>query len=268
MRGMGRKLKNAPVYYVLAQVRFNTVALLDRYVPDLQDSLRKAGYPDFNKAVLATISMDLGGGGAQVVPALESHARYQFLNASRTSGFLLDQSSLSFQTTDYDVFEPFSEALLSGIEILHKNVELSFSERLGLRYFDAVCPREGETLSQYLIPSMLSLSDQIGDRNLIHASSETKTQKGKVFLLGRVTILNQPTVGVAFPQELQPIALQVTEKFRGISGLYGIIDTDSWIEGREKFDLGEIKKSLISLRDEVRFSFGQMATPHALNVWN
>jgi hypothetical protein len=80
--------------------------------------------------------------------------------------------------------------------------------------------------------------------------------------------LNQPTVGVAFPQELQPIALQVTEKFRGISGLYGIIDTDSWIEGREKFDLGEIKKSLISLRDEVRFSFGQMATPHALNVWN
>jgi uncharacterized protein (TIGR04255 family) len=123
---------------------------------DTGNCLRKAGYPDFNKAVLATISMDLGGGGAQVVPALESHARYQFLNASRTSGFLLDQSSLSFQTTDYDVFEPFSEALLSGIEILHKNVELSFSERLGLRYFDAVCPREGETLSQYLIPSMLS----------------------------------------------------------------------------------------------------------------
>jgi uncharacterized protein (TIGR04255 family) len=264
---MGKKMKNAPVYYALAQVRFNTVALLDQYVPTIQDRLRKEGFPDFEKAVVATINMNLGAGQGQVFPALQSQPRYQFLNEDKTSGFVLDQSSISFQTTNYDIFPPFSAALLRGLEILNEAVQLSYSDRLGLRYLDAVCPREGETLSQYLAPSMLGLFEHIGDRTLAHSATETKTQNGKIFLLGRATIFNQPSGGAAFPAEMQPVFLELAEKFREIKGTYSVIDTDSWIEGREKFDLGTLGKNLVSLQGEVRFSFDRMVTPHATKVW-
>jgi len=264
---MGKKLANAPVYYVLAQLRFNTLALLDRYVPALQDSLRKAGFPDFNKQILASMSVNLGAGGGQVVPAWETQTRYYFLDAARMSGFLLDQSSLSFQTTDYDVFETFSEAFRRGLGILHDTIDLSFSERLGLRYLDAVCPQSGESLAQYLTPSMLGLSELIGDRTLLHSSSETKAQNGKITLLGRVTILDQTTQGAIFPQELHPVPLQIAERFRAVSGRYGIIDTDGWIECREKFDIEAIGSSLRLLQDEIRFSFDKTVTPYALKAW-
>lgn len=56
---MGKKMENAPVYYVLAQVRFNAVLALEQYVPAIQDSLRKMGFPDYEKAVVATLSEDL-----------------------------------------------------------------------------------------------------------------------------------------------------------------------------------------------------------------
>ena len=52
---MGRKMNNAPVYFALAQVKFNQLAALDNYIPAVQDSLRKAGYPDFQPIQMAQI---------------------------------------------------------------------------------------------------------------------------------------------------------------------------------------------------------------------
>jgi uncharacterized protein (TIGR04255 family) len=264
---MGKKMKNAPVYYALAQVRFNTLALLDQYVPTIQDQLRKEGYPDFERAVVTTLNMNLGAGQGQIHPAFQSQPRYQFLSEDKTSGFLLDQSSISFQTTNYDVFAPFSASLLRGLEILHSSVGLSYSDRLGLRYLDAVCPKPGETVSQYLAPSMLGLYEHIGDRILAHSATETKTQNGRIFLLGRATIFNQESGPAAFPAEMQPVPLELIEKFRTIQGVYSVIDTDSWVEGRDKFDLITLGKAFDSLQTEVRFSFDRMVTPHAVKVW-
>ena len=56
---MGKKMKNAPVYFVLAQVRFNPLLTLDSYVPAIQETLRKAGYADFSKLMMATVNFNL-----------------------------------------------------------------------------------------------------------------------------------------------------------------------------------------------------------------
>ncbi len=44
---MGEKMKNAPVYFTIAQVRHNPVLRLGAYADEIQDRMRKAGYPDF-----------------------------------------------------------------------------------------------------------------------------------------------------------------------------------------------------------------------------
>src|SRR2546430_1267022 len=110
---MGRKMNNAPVYFAIVQARFNPILALDSYAPAIQDSLRRQ-FPDAQKGTLNTFNLALNpalDGGQSQVP-VSRVTRYTFLNAGRTAGFILDQGTLSYQTTDYDVFETFSDTFL------------------------------------------------------------------------------------------------------------------------------------------------------------
>jgi uncharacterized protein (TIGR04255 family) len=259
---MANKMKNAPIYYALAQVRFNTLASLATYVPAIQEGLRRAGYPDFRTVQMATLEM----GGP--VPNATVATRYLFLDAKLTSGFTLDQSFLTFQVTEYDTFAPFVSAFLDGLGVLHKEAALNYSERVGIRYLDAAIPRTGEAVSDYLRPNMLGLSNSFSDRELVHTVSETRTVRGKTTLVSRVVEVNQKEGSAALPEDLQPMVLKLNEKFSQISGRYAIIDTDSWIEDRKDFDLTNLKKTLDTLHIELGRSFELVVTPHALTVWD
>jgi uncharacterized protein (TIGR04255 family) len=86
--------------------------------------------------------------------------------------------------------------------------------------------------------------------------------------VGRAVIHTQKEGGAAFPEDLQPVHLQLMGKFSQISGEYAILDTDSWIEDRQDFNFESIEKTLNSLHASVRRSFDLMVTPHALTVWD
>jgi uncharacterized protein (TIGR04255 family) len=265
---MGQKMSRAPVYYALAQVRFNAVAALDQYVGAVQDNLRKAGYPDFERGFFATIALAPSSAAQGSVPQpLSPQARYTFLNEERTSGFVLDQSMMFFQTTDYDTHEPFFVEFLKGLNFLHTATQLSYSERVGVRFLDAVCPSAGENLSHYLVPSVMGIFDKLEPRELTFAISETRTKLDQTQLMSRVTILNQDQEGAAFPFDLQPVTVKVLERFSKIKGLYGVIDTDCWLDQREKFSTESLEKRLKLLHREVRRSFEMTATPYAMKAW-
>jgi uncharacterized protein (TIGR04255 family) len=261
---MGKKMKNAPVFYALAQVRFNTLAALETYVPAIQESLRKAGYPDFQTFQITQLVVS----GALAPPKTTVVTRYLFLNSRKTSGFILDQSWLTYQTTDYDTFDPFLAAFSAGLQVVHREAVLSYSERVGIRFLDAVVPASGETVSQYLQPYILGLSNRLPERQLVHSVSETRTAVGKTALVGRAIILPQKEGGAAFPEDLQPVPLQLIDKFSQISGEYAVIDTDSWIDDRQDVDIKNLEKILDSLHTNMRRSFDLMVTPHALKVWD
>src|SRR6516164_980213 len=113
---VGQKLTQAPVYFTLAQVRFNPVFALDSYVPKIQDQLRRQGYPDTKKGMLTTFNLNVGNPAEGAIPQVpvSQTTRYTFSNINKTEGFILDQASLSFQTTEYDIFESFAEMFLMG----------------------------------------------------------------------------------------------------------------------------------------------------------
>jgi uncharacterized protein (TIGR04255 family) len=259
---MGKKMKNAPVYYALAQVRFNPLAAMETYVPAIQEKLRK-GYPDFQPQQVATLVFS----GQQIAkPSVVT--RYLFLNTRKTSGFMLEQGAISFQTTDYDTFDPFLATLLEGLEILHTEAVLSYSERVGVRFLDAVCPSAGETISQYLQPYILGLSDRLSGRELVHSLSETRTRLDKSVLVGRTVILRQENAGAAFPDDLRPVPINLIDKFSKVKGEYAVIDTDSWMEDRQDFDLKALDSTCRVLHDSMWRSFELMVTPHALKIWD
>lgn len=264
---MGEKLKSAPVYFTIVQVRFNPILALESYAPRIQERLRKQKYPDVQKGVLSTINfspaVSAGESNAQI-PVGQS-VRFVFSNMERTSCFILDESALTFQTSKYDTFEKFAEDFMIGLEVVHEAVELNFIDRIGVRYLDAVFPRDGEKLAEYLTGSVLGLSEKLGG-NIVHSFSETLVRKDEVSVLARAIIQNGQ---VGFPPDVLPTGtkLNLDERFQKLQGLHAILDTDGFTERREQFSLDRVRESLFAIHGEISKAFRATVTNNALKIW-
>ena len=193
--------------------------------------------------------------------------RYSFLDEKRRAGFILDQGMMFYQTTDYDTFNPFLNRFLEGLKVLDEAARLSYTERAGVRFLDAVCPEASETIDQYLVPSVLGIFRELEPRESEFAASETRTKLAESTLISRVTIFGKSFSERRFQFDLQPVNLTLTERFQSVAGLHAVIDTDSWIEKRETFALDNVKKQLRQLQINVRQSFDLVVTRHAMSVW-
>ena len=177
---MGKKLTNPPVYFSIVQVRFNPLFKLDGYAADIQDHLRRAGFPDARKEVITQLSVVPTKASEQAPAAmpLTQSSRYKFGTRKSTAEFILDQFALTYQTTEYDVFDSFTEKFLQGLEAVHEVAVLDYVDRVGVRYLNAIKAREGEALGEYFSPQLLGLATSLGG-DLVHNYVETRVQKGR-----------------------------------------------------------------------------------------
>lgn len=262
---MGQKMKQAPVYFTLVQARFNAILALDSYVSKIQDQLRVQGFPDTQKGVLATFNLNVGTPSEASPPQVpvSQVTRYTFGNMDKTAGFILDQGSLSFQTTNYDTFEIFSKTFLNGLKIVHEAVNLGYTDRIGVRYLDAVYPKEGEDLSEYLNEAVLGLYGRF-DGDLVHAFSETLVRNGNVNVIARTIVQSGP---IGFPPDLQPVGVLIAERFRALNGRHAILDTDGSHDRRDTFDLHQIETHLSTVHSAVIKAFKATVTQRAVQTW-
>ena len=261
---MSGKMGNAPVYLTVAQVKFNHVLALDKYAPSIQESFRKIGYPDFQKTVLQTFNLNLSGiTDSQTVPVAPV-AQYVFSNMEKTLGFILQQDAITYHATEYDTFQTFSATLLGGLAIVNSTVGgLSYTDRIGVRYLDAIFPRAQEKLVQYLEPSVLGLVGKISG-DLGHSFFETFIRMNSVNVVSRV-IIQPGKVGI--PADMQPFHFVLPERFRKLDGEHATLDNDGYIESRAKFDEEIVKARLFEIHDEIAKFFKMMVTPFALEAW-
>lgn len=266
---MGEKMKNAPVYFAIAQARHNPVLRLGYYAADIQDRMRKVGYPDFKKGVSMAFNLmpQIGDTSQpQNPPVVEQVERLMFFSTNNTKGFIVEQNALSFQTTEYDTFETFADEFIKGLGIVHECVTLAHSERIGLRYLDAIVPPNGEVgLADYLAPGVLGLSSKLPDEvQVSHSFTETHIRTAECVVLAR-TIIQAGALG--FPMDLQPIGVNIADRFKTINGVHAIVDTDASIEGRHVFDLDAIKSQLKMLRSGIGLAFDAIVSPAAIAAW-
>ncbi|MFH0298067.1 TIGR04255 family protein [Bradyrhizobium sp. 31Argb] len=262
---MSEKMSRAPVYLGLAQVRFNRLLALDGYAPAIQELFRKLGYPDFRKVHAQIFSLNVTGAteGGQGVPAVPL-VQYVFSNIERTLCFVLLQDGLTYMATEYDVFETFSERLLEALSIVDQIVGgLSYTDRIGVRYLDAVYPEHGDRLAEYLNPGVMGLVGAL-EGDLTHSFFETVTRTKNVTLVSRVIVQPGP---VGIPADLQPLLLNLPERFQGLDALHATLDNDGFIEARAKYDPARVKSELFLLHDEIGNIFKLTVTDHALKKW-
>lgn len=260
---METPLKNPPVYLTLAQVRFNPVLKLDDFLSGIQESFRLAGYPDFERQSVISIQVTAQDGQPSV-PTPVQHERFQLGNIEKTHTFILDRQSLTLQSTNYGHFETFSACFLQGLKFVDDAVKLAFTERVGLRYLDRVMPKSGETIEQYLVDQVQGMNSRLGGRSL-YAFTETMNLIGNIKLLSRVAIQEGP---LAFPPDVQPGGMQISERFTSHTGNSAILDNDGFVEGREVFSTKAVAEHLNAINKVIGAAFKATATDHAFTIWN
>jgi len=114
----------------------------------------------------------------------------------------------------------------------------------------------------------LGLAGRLGDDvSVLHSFSETQIRTPVGNILSRTIIQNSQLLPLGFPPDLQPIGLEVAERFKKVNGVYAIIDTDGSSDARESFDLHALKGKLHALHDEIINVFEATVTAHALSSW-
>ena len=178
-------------------------------------------------------------------------ARYSFGNATKTHSFLLDESSLTLQSTDYGTFEDFSDRFLTGLEMLHRIVELDFTARVGLRYLDHVRSLADDDLSQYLCKEALGQTPCL-EGEAQYSLCETVMAVQGMKVISRVLTQFGP---LAFPPDLSPMGLEVDMRFQGAARLHAMLDTDGYTDKREPYSIEGVRNHLIAIHDVISKAF-------------
>jgi hypothetical protein len=259
---MGTKYEKAPVFYTVGQVRHNPLLSLGAFIPEIQEQMRKAGYPDFMSTPQVQFTFHNSTGGAEdghFQPTLQKTERYLFSNIKGTQGFVMDAQ------------------IEKGLKILSEAVQgLSYFERLGLRYLDAVAPRDGESFEDYLAREVLGLPacsglaelNEFNGRPLSfhHSFSESKLAvPGIGEAISRVVIQSGT---LRFPPDISPEPLKVKQRFQDLSGEHALLDIDASFAERKEYNASEVSERFHQLHDLLGLCFGATVTDFARNVWN
>jgi len=259
------KMVNAPVYYALAQARFNPVAAMAKYVDEIQDIFRHQGFTLFDTQHINELQF---AGENASTPELRQVTNWVFTRSDRTAGFILGSSSLTYQTTHYETKNEFLPELLQGLSAVHKVVTLDHIARLGLRYLDAVLPAPGKTVSHYLVEGLNGISF---GANQCYAMSEFifDTETAPLVQSGRLVVRVYKGEGpLGFPPDLLPYGLQTMPRFQIAEAVsHAIIDTDHFVEGTMPVDFDRIKEQLASMHTAIKQSFEATITPFAKEAW-
>ncbi len=266
---MGQKLKNAPVFFTIGQVQHNPLLSLGTYIPEIQERMRRAGFPGFEQKTQVQVAFQASLDGAdegRAAPTIQKHESYVFSDLDGVQGFILHPTSISFQTTSYDCFDVFYDQFERGFELVNEVVGgLSFVERLGLRYVDAVVPRDGEDLKLYLAPSLLGLPAAMENSDFSHTFSESVlTTDGREQVIARTVIQSG---SLTIPPDLFPNSLKLQERFERVNGVHATLDTDGFCVERRPCNIPEVRTRMYALHGLIEQCFEASVTDYARSIW-
>lgn len=266
---MSERMSKAPVYYALAQAQFNPVAAMSKYIEQIQDSLRRDGFTLYEPHQITHLQLSQGPGQAQEEPVVSQKTSWFISKSDRTSGFILNTSSIAFHTTHYETHRQFIPQLLHGLRSIHEIVSLEHVSRLGLRYLDAVLPEDDETVDQYLESGLHGVNFDAEPRYSLSESAFNTRLDAVVpngTLVARIHRLNSI---LGYPPDMIPNSLVQTERFLlQDARLHAIIDTDHFVEGIIPLDFEALEKQLTELHKSIKCVFHSTVTNFAREKWS
>jgi len=253
------KLERSPLVFVLSQVRFPAVLKMEDHVPDIQEALRKQDFPRYNKEDIQQVTF----GGTEL--KAERDKRWVFASRSRREAVILSSNFVVYETSDYDVFETFTERFAPVLELIAATTSTEFVEQLGLRYVDLIRPTEKKAACEFLRQNVRGLSQEdLGAKSSRNQfSTQARTEHGDLFVRSF-----ENTGPNMVPPDLVSTHLRFkTDPDDLKDELYRILDIDHISKGEFDFRPEQLIEKLWDLHDFSNKSFEAAVTEEAIEFW-
>lgn len=252
------RLERSPLIYVLVQVRFPPLLKMEELVPQIQERLRKSGYPRHEAEKVQHVALNPDG-------ELKSGAmmRWVFRNRKESSAVILAKDFFVFETNDYGVYDEFTERLAPIVEILADVLDVEFCTRIGLRYVDLIRELDGNGPDWFVSSGLKGLTrDAIGTGDVQNQCVATaKTNEGEI----RIRSV-QARGPVFLPPDLESDHLRFTETPKEGEPVR-ILDIDHFSNSEFDFRSDAIIERMTQLKQTISKTFKASVTPEALDIW-
>lgn len=252
------RLSRTPLVYTVLQVRIAPVFSLKKYLPDLQETFRKSGFPRYREGFLQTLSFEPEG----LTPKIERTARFEFYDKGANTGILIATDAITVHTNKYTEFESFIQTVCASLRKIKEVTGVEIVERVGLRYVDWLRPDDSRSVTSLvrsglrgLDESALGAKDALSQWQIICSSP-----------VGRMVVRLYQQKGHYLPPDLVPINLSYTAQIDP-SETVTILDLDHFAEQSFDFDEGAISELAWKLHDNLDRAFRAAVTEEALEYW-
>lgn len=262
-------LSRQPLVLVLAQARFSPVLKIEEFLQEIQDFLRKNGYPinSGQKSVL----FEVGPNGIRQTEA----PQWRFENPDQTAVVLLDQGQILLQTTAYKRFESFADEflrILSFVLRITESDKFGVIARLGLRYVDLIQRQtQDDSIDVYLRPELRGIlcSEYIDTRKRYTLSTIGETMLNDNWSGTLAIRIIRGEKGIDLPPDLLDAAPANRRPVSGNEEI-AIVDMDHYWNGSigPNIEIPPIEEILFSLHDSIINGFHRsVITEDGIKKW-
>ncbi len=231
---------------------------LERYIPAIQEDLRRSGFPKFTKSKIHEIKFEAGED-----PQANTSDRFEFQMRDGRTGVVLTANAVALHTNYYQHFEDFLGTFEKAVGLINPILRIDFAERIGLRYVDLVRPVNGETFDQYITEGILGPDPS----SLGMVKSFSRFEMVGTSEVGTLALRHwQMSNGNFLPPDLLPSTL-VHPTSLAPDELVSLLDFDHFAERQFDFDADEIKTRAWQLHDNLDRTFRTVTKPFALDKW-
>ncbi len=255
-------LARSPLVVVLGQVRFSPILLMDRFIPDIQDELRRNGFPGYRQGKVEEVTWNFGS-DAEPTSQKVVRSRWEFFNVEASWRIVLTEDTLTLATSAYVRYEePFERFLRNAIATLHARAQLQVVTRLGLRYVDVIEPAENESFDDYLHPRLGGIpAQEVGLREALpYIQIRGLSDAGQMVIRCVYT-----RGGLPVPPDLVDLDLRISRPTAKRD--FAILDFDHFTPAQTPFEIDDTLERLARLHDTLDIAFRHAVTPAALKRW-
>lgn len=252
-------LPQSPLVFTLGVVQFDPVLAVANYIPEIQESLRKQGFPKVRKRTITHRIVPTENSRLQT----ESKDQWEFHNPSNRTSIMVDQDAVIVQTTEYSTYEKFHKYFELALSCAVDRLAVAEVLRCGLRYIDIVDVSEKDNISNWVRPELLGMSTLDGfQRKHSHSTTELSNKDGSTLRI-RATLVPH---GIILPPDLLPCDLEfMTNPVR--KEPFVLLDLDHFSLTSFSYKQKTTLEHLTALHDGLDLAFRKSVTSNAIEQW-
>lgn len=260
-----RKLANSSLVLVLCQVRFSPLEKMDDYAPEVQDRLRRMGFPLNLSKKLREIRV-----GASGVETEERH-HWEFSDRAHRQSFILDKNFATYLTTGYDRFDSFFTTLADTLDVLDEVVEGFLVTRVGLRYVNVIRSHTEEHSWRDFVREGLrgAMSEEFVGTSVLHVhQTQAETRAGRIAIR---LVQNRDARLLPPDMEAIPLQLRLPDHVADVETgeLLTLLDVDHFQSDEWTYERSILESVTWALKNiSYHVTFGDILTDHALEQWS